>query len=53
MIDVRYPVPLLRLTFLNQYETAKLPLNHDPDYYDYSFIYGTSKQQLIQMREYM
>ena len=31
--------------------TAKLPLNHDLDQYDYSFMNGISKQQLSQLRE--
>jgi DNA replication protein DnaC len=30
---------------------AKLPVNHDLDQYDYSFINGISKQQLNQLRE--
>ena len=32
-------------------KAAKLPLNHDLDQYDYSFINGISKQQLNQLRE--
>jgi len=32
---------------------AKLPVNHDLDNYDYSFINGISKQQLKQLRECM
>jgi DNA replication protein DnaC len=32
-------------------KTAKLPLNHDLDQYDYSFMNGISKQQLSQLRE--
>ena len=32
-------------------KTAKLPMNHDLDHYDYSFINGISKQQLNQLRE--
>ena len=31
--------------------TAKLPVNHDLDQYDYSFMNGISKQQLSQLRE--
>jgi len=31
--------------------TAKLPVNHDLDQYDYSFMNGISKQQLRQLRE--
>ena len=30
---------------------AKLPVNHDLDHYDYSFINGVSKQQLNQLKE--
>lgn len=30
---------------------AKLPVNHDLDQYDYSFVNGVSKQQLNQLRE--
>jgi DNA replication protein DnaC len=32
-------------------KTAKLPVNHDLDQYDYSFMNGISKQQLSQLRE--
>jgi DNA replication protein DnaC len=32
-------------------KAAKLPVNHDLDQYDYSFINGISKQQLNQLRE--
>ncbi len=32
-------------------KTAKLPVNHDLDQYDYSFVNGISKQQLNQLRE--
>ena len=32
-------------------KTAKLPVNHDLDLYDYSFVNGISKQQLNQLRE--
>jgi DNA replication protein DnaC len=32
-------------------KTAKLPLNHDLDQYDYSFRSGIGKQQLSQLRE--
>jgi len=32
---------------------AKLPVNHDLDFYDYSFINGISKQQLNHLRECM
>jgi DNA replication protein DnaC len=32
-------------------KTAKLPMNHNLDHYDYSFINGISKQQLNQLRE--
>ena len=32
-------------------KAAKLPINHDLDHYDYSFINGISKQQLNQLRE--
>ena len=32
-------------------KTAKLPLNHDLDQYDYSFRSGIGKQQLNQLRE--
>ncbi len=32
-------------------KTAKLPLNHDLDQYDYSFRSGVGKQQLSQLRE--
>jgi len=32
-------------------KTAKLPLDHDLDHYDYSFINGIGKQQLNQLRE--
>jgi DNA replication protein DnaC len=31
--------------------TAKLPVNHDLNQYDYSFMNGISKQQLSQLRE--
>jgi len=31
--------------------TAKLPVNHDLDQYDYTFMNGISKQQLSQLRE--
>ncbi|MCJ7615204.1 MAG: IS21-like element helper ATPase IstB [Desulfobacterales bacterium] len=31
--------------------TAKLPVNHNLDQYDYSFVNGISKQQLNQLRE--
>jgi DNA replication protein DnaC len=32
-------------------KAAKLPVNHDLDQYDYSFMNGVSKQQLNQLRE--
>jgi len=32
-------------------KAAKLPINHDLDAYDYSFLNGISKQQLSQLRE--
>jgi DNA replication protein DnaC len=32
-------------------KAAKLPVNHDLDKYDYSFINGISKPQLSQLRE--
>jgi DNA replication protein DnaC len=32
-------------------KAAKLPVNHDLDQYDYSFMNGISKQQLSQLRE--
>ncbi len=32
-------------------KAAKLPLNHDLDQYDYSFMNGIDKQQLSQLRE--
>jgi DNA replication protein DnaC len=32
-------------------KAAKLPLNHDLDQYDYSFMNGIGKQQLSQLRE--
>jgi DNA replication protein DnaC len=32
-------------------KVAKLPLKHDLDQYDYSFMNGISKQQLSQLRE--
>jgi len=32
-------------------KAAKLPVNHDLDHYDYSFMNGISKQQLSQLRE--
>ena len=32
-------------------KAAKLPVNHDLDHYDYSFMNGISKQQLNQLRE--
>jgi DNA replication protein DnaC len=32
-------------------KAAKLPVNHDLDQYDYSFMNGISKQQLCQLRE--
>src|SRR4030042_4958460 len=32
-------------------KVAKLPVNHDLDNYDYSFMNGISKQQLSQLRE--
>ena len=32
-------------------KAAKLPVNHNLDQYDYSFINGISKQQLSQLRE--
>jgi len=31
--------------------SAKLPVNHDLDHYDYSFLNGISKPQLNQLRE--
>jgi DNA replication protein DnaC len=32
-------------------KAAKLPINHNLDQYDYSFMNGVSKQQLNQLRE--
>ena len=39
------------MTWSEGIKGAKLPVNHDLDHYDYSFINGVSKQQLNQLKE--